>query len=406
MVIAVAMLALPAQAAGVRGLGTWETTLQGRDLDGNAATAEAFYDTALKITWLADANNAHTSGYTSATNGGIEPWSGSDANFKWTDGRMGWGAAQAWASGLNVNGVTGWRLPTLVDQGPPGCDSFGEAIDCGYGVDTGTSEFLHLFHVTLGNRAPFDAAGNYNRDWGLSNTGPFSNVQRYAYWTGVEVGPGAEDEAWLVDFELGGGQGDTHKAWSAFAWAVHDGDVGGGPVLGDRGSSPLEPVLPRFVDGTVGSSVVFEFDDISVIAGGLGAPDGPPIWIDPEVAVGYRFDVSGNNFQSVTLPLLGDLDGYLLQVWLSGAWVDVATLMDGGSFTFDPGVSIFRIMGINPTLALDPANPNAFVTGINFGQTGVASVTMTPITMSVPEPGSWALALAGGLVLARVRRRK
>lgn len=38
-------------------------TLLGRDLDGNASTAEAFFDTVLNITWLGDANYARTSGY-------------------------------------------------------------------------------------------------------------------------------------------------------------------------------------------------------------------------------------------------------------------------------------------------------------------------------------------------------
>ncbi len=50
-------------AAAISGQGTWETTLLGRDLDGNDATFEAYYDTVLDITWLADANYAQTSGY-------------------------------------------------------------------------------------------------------------------------------------------------------------------------------------------------------------------------------------------------------------------------------------------------------------------------------------------------------
>lgn len=52
---AAAMLAslfwLPSvHAAAVTGQGTWETTLQARDLDGNGVT-DAFYDTSLDITW-------------------------------------------------------------------------------------------------------------------------------------------------------------------------------------------------------------------------------------------------------------------------------------------------------------------------------------------------------------------
>ena len=41
-----------AHSLGIPGQGTWETTLEGRDLDGNPATFEAYYDTVLDITWL------------------------------------------------------------------------------------------------------------------------------------------------------------------------------------------------------------------------------------------------------------------------------------------------------------------------------------------------------------------
>jgi len=75
-----------ARAVSVSGQGVWESTLEGRDLDGNAATFEAYYDTVLDITWLADANAAGT--------------------------LMNWVDAKAWVSNLNVSGITGWRLPT------------------------------------------------------------------------------------------------------------------------------------------------------------------------------------------------------------------------------------------------------------------------------------------------------
>lgn len=48
----------------------------------------AYYDTEADLTWLADANYAMTSGY--------------DA-----DGLMNWANANAWAAGLDVEGVTG-----------------------------------------------------------------------------------------------------------------------------------------------------------------------------------------------------------------------------------------------------------------------------------------------------------
>ena len=49
------LIANSAWAAPIIGQGTWETTLQARDLDGDLTTTEAFYDTTLNITWLADA---------------------------------------------------------------------------------------------------------------------------------------------------------------------------------------------------------------------------------------------------------------------------------------------------------------------------------------------------------------
>jgi len=58
-----AVWALPSWAVGVSGQGTWETTLQPRDLSGSPTTIEAYYDTVLDITWLVDANYARTSGY-------------------------------------------------------------------------------------------------------------------------------------------------------------------------------------------------------------------------------------------------------------------------------------------------------------------------------------------------------
>ena len=85
--VVLSLLALNANSAPVSGQGTWETTLQGRDLDGNLSTFEAYYDTALDITWLADANYAGTT--------------------------MNWATANGWAAGLNPygSGITGWRLP-------------------------------------------------------------------------------------------------------------------------------------------------------------------------------------------------------------------------------------------------------------------------------------------------------
>ena len=195
------------QAAPVSGQGTWETTLQGRDLDGNAATGEAYYDTTLNITWLADANAA----------GSVMTWS----------------AANSWANTLSVNGNSGWRLPTMTDVGNDGCNfSSSGGTDCGYNVQTGTSEMAHMFYVTLGDKSscpPGNAscisAGVPQPGWGLTNTGPFANLQGYFYWINLADATRSGSHAWDFSF-FSGNQGANDQGGSNFyAWAVHDGDV-------------------------------------------------------------------------------------------------------------------------------------------------------------------------------------
>jgi len=222
-----------AQAASVSGQGTWETTLQGRDLDGNALNGfEAFYDTALNITWLADANLAKTSGY--------------DA-----DGMMSWGAASAWAANLNVGGVTGWRLPTLVDSGAAGCAQVANGgSDCGYNVSPSTSEWAHMFYVTLGNKGQNSPSGATQSGSGLTNSGAFSNLQSGPYWTGVEVP--SSGYAWFFGTGKGiqnvGPQGNAY-----FAWAVHAGDVAS---LGNVTSPVPEPESLALVLAGIGATLL------------------------------------------------------------------------------------------------------------------------------------------------------
>lgn len=192
-----------AHAAGVPGQGTWESTLQARDLNGDKVV-DAYYDTSLHVTWLRDAN---------------------------INGNMDWDTANTWASQLVVDGVGGWRLPTMIDTGLPGCDiSFTHGTDCGYNVQTkrGTtvySEMAHLWYVTLGNKGYYDRAGNPEQPgWGLSNTGGFQNLGTFSYyWSGLSYAPDA-NFAW--DFYVDVGYQYTAFNLSAFAaMAVHPGDV-------------------------------------------------------------------------------------------------------------------------------------------------------------------------------------
>lgn len=202
-----------ANAAAVSGQGTWETTLQGRDLDGNLSNGyEAYYDTTLNITWLADANYSKTSGYSEY-------------------GYMTWDAAKTWAAQLNINGVTGWRLP---DVKPVNGESFNYTYspagtaDRGYNITSTQSELAHLFHVTLGNKSYYDTKGKVPQGgWGLSNTGPFSNFQFNDLWSGAES-PLNTRQAWGFG-TYNGYQGVYDKNYVYSAWAVRSGDVAAVP---------------------------------------------------------------------------------------------------------------------------------------------------------------------------------
>jgi hypothetical protein len=201
-----------AQAAPASGQGTWETTLQARDLDGDGVT-DAFYDTELNVTWLRDAN---------------------------ANGRMTWDAAKTWASNLVVGGNSGWRLPTLVDTGLPGCNFAYTGTDCGYNVQTKSgstvySEMAHLYYTTLGNKAyctPGDPACSVAQPgWGLSNTGNFQNLLSSGYVSGTgyaAAAPGGFNFGPSFDSNFGansGFQGPAAPSTQLYALAVRPGDV-------------------------------------------------------------------------------------------------------------------------------------------------------------------------------------
>jgi len=185
--------------------------LLGLGMSGHAALMDmgdgTIYDTDIQLSWLKDANYAMTSGY--------------DA-----DGRMSWAAANTWANSLNdfggFAGLTGWRLPTVVDTGSSGCNFAYSGTDCGYNVDTSTSEMAHLYYDELGNLGYYNTSGVAQAGWGLTNTGPFTNLQPYLYWSGTEYAPHT-NTAWTLYFSHGAQDWDD-KTGHVYALAVHPGE--------------------------------------------------------------------------------------------------------------------------------------------------------------------------------------
>lgn len=212
--------------------GSAHAALQGRDLNGSAGSFEAYYDTVLDITWLADANYAQTSGY--------------DA-----DGKMDWAGANAWAASLSFSDggrvYDNWRLPTV---GPANGVSFNYSFalngstDKGYNVsEQGTayagsrgSEMAHLFYNTLNNPGNYTPAGqsrgcytNGTSDTCLGNVGPFINLQSDAYWAATGYAPN-DGQAWSF-FMFDGRQIDGSVAFNRYALAVSSGDVAAVPEV-------------------------------------------------------------------------------------------------------------------------------------------------------------------------------
>ncbi len=191
---------------------------------------QAYYDTVLDITWVADANLAKTSGY--------------DA-----DGNMTWSAAQTWIGTLNTAnylGTNDWRLPTVE---PLNGSTFNYSVSANGSTDSGYnqseqgtayaggtgSEMAHLFYNTLDNKGYCNpllstAGCTPQAGWGLSNVGPFSNLQPYLYWSGTEYAP-ATSNAWDFNFNRGN-QGHGGKSDGLYAWAVRPGDIAAVPGPG------------------------------------------------------------------------------------------------------------------------------------------------------------------------------
>lgn len=221
VLIGTGLCAQGALGVPVAGRGTWASTLQARDLDGNAGNGpEAWYDTVLDITWLADARAGAGSRFDSGNRSSV------------TDGMMTWANANAWAASLDVGGVTGWRMPVVrpVDgrafQYYYPTDDFSGRRDVSYNIVATQSELAHLFHVTLGNRSFVDVTGRRQSGPGLANTGPFVHMDPLGhYWTGTGVAtPEAPASAWSF-WVYDGYQSHAPRVNEWYAWAVHSGDV-------------------------------------------------------------------------------------------------------------------------------------------------------------------------------------
>lgn len=181
------------------------------------------YDTTLNITWLADLNYAKTSGY--AANG-VAPGTEFNTNTIWTDGRMGWDAANSWANNLVYGGFDDWRLPTL-NSDDTTCSQnktpSGYAPQY-YGFNCTGSELSHLLVADLGSKGGervLTTAGDTAEQ--IANLQLFSNLQAIGFWSSQEYSPDSS-EAWAFDTHHSS-QFSFLRAAAFYAVAVRPGDV-------------------------------------------------------------------------------------------------------------------------------------------------------------------------------------
>jgi hypothetical protein len=165
---------------------------------------QAYYDDVADLTWLADANPTAGSVYDTIIPG---------------TGRMNWSDANTWVTGLSVNGITGWRLPTTLQ---PDASCSIQGTDASYGNNCSGSEMGNMFYNVLGGEAGRDIYMTHNSNFDL-----FSNIQVF-YWSSTMVASSI-NSAWTFSF-FEGNQFGHDKSLGSYAWAVQSGNVGAVPI--------------------------------------------------------------------------------------------------------------------------------------------------------------------------------
>ena len=176
----------------------------------------AFYDDAADLTWLADANAAKTLNYDQ-------------------DGKMTTVDAATWLAGLNVSGVTGWRLAVTL-RPDSGCNGIGGGTDTGYGCSG--SELGNMFYNVLGGQNLSLIADVHNANYDL-----FTNIQSDRYWSSTQsqYNPTWQDYFNSKNMYQSSSPTVTHVN---YVWAVKSGNVSALPV-------PVPPTVWLFGIGLV-----------------------------------------------------------------------------------------------------------------------------------------------------------
>jgi len=271
---------------------------------------------AILVTSITESANASLTGILPATPGGTDWQAYYDdeanltylANANAAGAPMNWEDAKAWAAGLVINGVTGWRLPETPEIGRR-CATY----------NCTSSELGNLFYNVLGGEADRTITTTHNSNYDL-----FSNVQPAIYWSSTEYGG---VYAWGFNF-YNGDQNGRNKDINIgnYAWAVHLGNASVPQITIDiRPGNPLAPIILS-VESEVWVAVLsdkgvdFPFDPASQI-------DIPEARFGPQEAKPQRSAVKDINQDG-----LGDL---LLKFSIPETGIETTTLATLTVKTFD-----------------------------------------------------------------------
>jgi hypothetical protein len=152
------------------------------------------------------------------------------------------------------------------------------------------------------------------------------------------------------------------------------------------GATPESPLLPTPPAPGGPTTAPWVFPEV------INTDPGFVWWYDPDVAIGYIYNVADPNgplFDQYIAPALPFNTDYQLYASGDGGLtyeVLMATIFPNTPYDFTSPLASFAIKGINIGNMLDPLDQTAFLAGISFDSIGPVSVTQTPLVQFVPDP--------------------